>query len=62
MSRDSQGSTRRSRNARRERHQRAVVDTSQSKWIGVSGGRFQPLSPDDIDQIHEAVLDLLHRK
>jgi len=35
------------------------VDTSQSKWIGVSGGRFQPLSPDDIDQIHEAVLDLL---
>jgi trimethylamine---corrinoid protein Co-methyltransferase len=59
MSRGNQGSTRRSRNARKERHRRAVVDTSQSKWIGVNGGRFQPLSPHDIDQIHEAVLDLL---
>jgi trimethylamine---corrinoid protein Co-methyltransferase len=55
----SQRSTRRGRSARMEQRQQAEDDTSQSKWMGVAGGKFQPLSPDDIDQIHESVLDLL---
>ena len=59
MSIGSKDLTRRRRSARMDRHQRAVKDTSQSKWIGVTGGKFQPLSAGDIDQIHEAVLELL---
>lgn len=59
MSKDRKTSTRRRRNARSERQQRAVKDCDQSRWIGVTGGRFQPLEAKDIDQIHEAVLDLL---
>lgn len=47
------------RNARKERRQQAKKDTSQSKWMGVSGGQYEPLTPDNLDQIHEAVLDLL---
>lgn len=51
--------TRRGRNARMERRQQAKEDTSNSKWMGVSGGQFKPLSTEDIEAIHSAVLDLL---
>lgn len=59
MPEGNQRSARRGRSARMEQRQQAEDDTDQSKWMGVTGGNFKPLSAGDIDQIHEAVLDLL---
>ena len=50
---------RRGRNARRVGRQQAKNDDQQSKWMGVSGGQFEPLTSENIDEIHEAVIDLL---
>jgi len=50
---------RRGRSARLSDRQQAEEETGQSKWMGVTGGRFNPLNIDDIEQIHHAVLDLL---
>ena len=52
-------STRRGRNARILDRQQTKELSSDSKWMGVTGGRFEPLTTGDIEQIHEAVLDLL---
>ncbi len=59
MAEMSERSVRRGRNARIKRRQQTKENTSQSKWMGIVGGSYEPLSPDDINQIHEAVLDLL---
>lgn len=59
MPESGQVSTRRGRNARREQRRQRADDTSKSKWMGVRGGRFLPLGSDEINQIDEAVLDLL---
>ena len=59
MLENNQTPARRGRTARMEKRHRADADTSQSKWMGVLGGKFQPLSTQDMDQIHEAVLHLL---
>jgi trimethylamine--corrinoid protein Co-methyltransferase len=42
-----------------ESRQQAKDDTSQSKWMGVVGGQYEPLSCDDLGEIHQAVLELL---
>ena len=39
--------------------QQSKNDDQQSKWMGVSGGQFEPLTYENIDEIHEAVIDLL---
>ncbi len=59
MSDATKRSVRSGRSARIALRQQAKEDTSQSKWMGVSGGQFQPLSEDEIEQIHLAVLELL---
>ena len=50
--------------ARRGRTARISEQQSQqfsdhSKWMGVVGGRYEPLTGNDIDKIHHAVLELL---
>lgn len=52
-------STRRGRSARMKRRQQIREDTGHSKWMGVSGGQYEPLTISGIDEIQEAVLDLL---
>ena len=59
MSEESELAPRRGRLARMKRRQEALADTSQTRWMGVSGGRFQPLDPADIRAIDAAVFDLL---
>lgn len=49
---------------RRGRSQRIAVDaeteaTHPPVWPGVLGGRYQPLSPEEADRVHEAALRLL---
>ncbi len=51
-------SARRGRNARAKERQAQAFSTD-SKWIGVSGGQYEPLEISDINDIHETVLDLL---
>ena len=47
---------RRGRNARMVGRQQAKNDDQQAKWMGVSGGQFEPLTSENIDEIHEAVI------
>ncbi len=54
----SKHSVRRGRNARTKERQIREF-SNDSKWIGVSGGQYEPLKISDINEIHEAVLDLL---
>ena len=42
-----------------ESRQQAREDTTDSKWIGVKGGQYAPLTPENRDEIHRAVLELL---
>lgn len=38
---------------------RKAQTTSQAIWPGISGGRYNPLSQSDMNQVHKAALDLL---
>ncbi|MEE2943929.1 MAG: trimethylamine methyltransferase family protein [Pseudomonadota bacterium] len=47
------------RNARREMRAAALTEDQRAIFPGMSGGTYKPLSPSDIEQIHEAALKAL---
>ena len=50
---------RRGRSSRIRERQSTAGETGDSRWLGPLGGRFQPLSKAEMDQVHGAVLELL---
>ncbi|MEM7430266.1 MAG: trimethylamine methyltransferase family protein, partial [Pseudomonadota bacterium] len=50
---------RRGRSQRRKERARDNADQPQAVWPGVHGGRYLPLTREEMDRVHAAVLDLL---
>ena len=49
------------RAARIASHEAPTPDEEKAVWPGMSGGRYKPLTDNDVQQIHNAVLDVLEQ-